>query len=169
MRNPLKLDVKPKVNDDGSSRPRSAQHPVRGVCSHPTRAFGNRSELVKGDSKLHVGGGNVMSYRWVTRTVPETNHGGSVLAAMEALHTSQRAMGLCAAEQEPYILIVMPGLFMTLDSMERCLGGMLEHNNRGKLLLVSVARNNARVRSETCPKKYLTTMLPASNSLSVAY
>lgn len=78
-----------------------------------------------------------MSYRWVTRAVAEPFHGGSVLAAIEALHTSRKAMGLRAAQQEPFILIVMPGLFMTLDSMERCLGGILEHNNRGKILLVS--------------------------------
>lgn len=57
---------------------------------------------------------------------------------MEALRTSQKAMGLPPTQHEPFLLVAMPGLFMTLDSMERTLGGLLEHNPHGKLLLVSV-------------------------------
>ncbi|CAM9559381.1 unnamed protein product [Scytosiphon promiscuus] len=136
LRNPLKPDIEPKEKNDGSLRPRSAQNRAPSNCPNPARAVNNREDVAKEDFKVHVGGGNMMSYRWVTRAVAEPNYDGSVLAAMEALYTSQRAMGMQAAQQEPFFFIVMPGLFMTLDSMERCLGGMLEHNNRGKLLLI---------------------------------
>lgn len=116
---------------------RSGQRPVSGVSTH--RALPrDRKEHVKGDLKLHVGGGNVMSYRWVARSIARPNHGGSVLEAMEALSASQEAMGIPPTQHEAFLLIAMPGLFMTLDSMERTLGGLLEHNPRGKLLLVSV-------------------------------
>lgn len=95
-----------------------------------------------GDLKLHVGGGNVMSYRWISRSVPRPNHGGSALEAMEALSTARQAMGIPSAQHEAFLLVAMPGLFMTLDSMERTLGGLLEHNPSGKLLLVSVSFSN---------------------------
>eukprot|EP00752_Nemacystus_decipiens_P001471 g1447.t1 len=55
---------------------------------------------------------------------------------MEALSGSQEAMGIPSAQHEAFLLVAMPGLFMTLDAMERTLGGLLEHNPRGKLLLV---------------------------------
>lgn len=78
-----------------------------------------------------------MSYRWVERAVARPNHVGNTLEAMNALNTSQEAMGLPVAQHEPFLLVAMPDLFMTLDSMERWLGGLLERNSRGKLLLVS--------------------------------
>lgn len=135
-----------RVADDGASsidhyvptRPRSAQFSGTGVGAHANFFCSKEKELAKGDHKLHVGGGNVMSYRWVARSVAKPNHGGNTLEAMDALSTSQEAMGLPIAQHEPFLLVAMPDLFMTLDSMERWLGGLLEHNNRGKLLLVSV-------------------------------
>lgn len=132
------------VNGDVSSgrcepaRPRSAQRPDTGAGAHAKILNDKGKKLAKGDLKIHVGGGNVMSYRWVSRSVARPNHGGSTLEAMDALSTSQEAMGLPVARHEPFILVAMPDLLMTLDSMERWLGGLLEHNCRGKLLLVSV-------------------------------
>lgn len=120
------------------TRPQSAQRPVTGAGAHAKIRNDKVKELAKGDLKLHVGGGNVMSYRWVARSVARPNHGGSTLEAIDALGSSQEAMGLPVAQHEPFILVAMPDLFMTLDSMERWLGGLLEHNCRGKLLLVSV-------------------------------
>lgn len=117
--------------------PRSVQRPASGVGTNQNVPR-DRKELAKEDLKLHVGGGNVMSYRWVIRSVARPNHSGNVLEAMEALSTSQEAMGFPPTQHETFLLVAMPGLFMTLDSMERTLGGLLEHNPRGKLLLVSV-------------------------------
>ena len=77
-----------------------------------------------------------MSYRWITRTVSNPNHGGTVLEAMEGLNASREAMGLRVVRHEPFLLIVMPDLFMTMDYMEQSLGGLLQHNPRGRLLLV---------------------------------
>ncbi len=148
MTNTLELRDKPQMvvhdsvpitGDGGASSPRSGQRPVSGESGiRPKLSHDTRRGSVKGDLKLHIGGGNVISYRWVTRTVAKPSHGGTVLEAMEALSGSQHAMGLPTTNHEPFLLVVLPGLFMTLDSMERGLGGLLEHNNRGKLLLVSV-------------------------------
>lgn len=133
LTSPLELHIKPEDTiNRGALRPRSAQCRVPIVGAQTKLPTVNRNEL-----KLHVGGGNVMSYRWITRAVAKPNHGGGVLGAMEALHTSQEAMGLQVAKHEPFLLIAVPGLFMTLDSMERWLGGLLEYNNHGKILLVS--------------------------------
>lgn len=77
-----------------------------------------------------------MSYRWITRTVSKPNHSGTVLEAMEGLSASRKAMGLRVVRREPFVLIVMPDLFMTIDYMEKWLGGLLQHNPRGRLLLV---------------------------------
>ncbi|CAM9506461.1 unnamed protein product [Ectocarpus fasciculatus] len=132
LTSPLEQHIKPEDTiNRGALRPRSAQCRVPIVGAQTKLPTFNRKEL-----KLHVGGGNVMSYRWITRAVAKPNHGGGVLGAMEALHTSQEAMGLQVAKHEPFLLIAVPGLFMTLDSMERWLGGLLEYNNHGKILLV---------------------------------
>lgn len=97
----------------------------------------HQKEKFEEDPKLHVGRGNIMTYRWVARVVSEPNYGGTVLEATEALSTSTEAMGLRnIAHQEHFLLIVMPDLFMTLGYMERWLGGLLEKNSRGRLLLV---------------------------------
>lgn len=142
--NQLKLRVKPhgKIHGDistvihgGPVSQRSGQRPVSGVGTHRTLP-GDRKELAHGDLKLHVGGGNIMSYRWVTRSIARPKHGGSALEAMEALSTSQEAMGLPPTQHGAFLLVALPGLFMTLDSMEQTLGGLLEQNPRGKLLLV---------------------------------
>lgn len=124
---------------------RSGQRPASGVGMHRTLPRDSK-ELSKGDLKLHVGGGNVMSYRWIRRSVARPNHGGSVLEAMEALSTSQKAMGLPPTQNEAFLLVAVPGLFMTLDSMERTLGGLLEHNPRGELLLVSAPIQKLNIR-----------------------
>lgn len=133
LTSPLELHIRPEDTiNRGSLRPRSAQCRVPSVGAQTKLPTVDRNEL-----KLHVGGGNVMSYRWIARAVANPNHGGGVLGAMEALHTSQEAMGLQVAHHEPFLLIAVPGLFMTLDSMERWLGGLLEFNHHGKILLVS--------------------------------
>jgi len=129
----------PATGDGEASSPPSGQRPASGGSSiHPKLPQNIKRGSVNGDLKLHVGGGNVMSYRWITRTVAKPSHGGTVLEAMEALNGSQHAMGIPTSDHEPFLLVALPGLFMTLDSMERGLGGLLEHNRRGKLLLVSV-------------------------------
>lgn len=137
-------DNVPTAGDTGGALgPRSGQRPVSGGSGiYPNLPHDIRRGSGKGDPKLHIGGGNVMSYRWVTRTVAKPRHGGTVLEAMEALSGSQHAMGLPTTKHEPFLLVALPGLFMTLDSMERGLGGLLEHNNRGKLLLVSITYGN---------------------------
>lgn len=139
-----------------SSRPRSTQEPAGSAyqqhvqhaqhvqhvapsisaSSHAEWHHDRRTKVSDGDPKIHVGGGNVMSYRWITRTVSNVNHGGTVLEAMEGLTTSREAMGLGVIRRESFILIVMPDLFMTIDYMEKWLGGLLQHNPRGRLLLV---------------------------------
>lgn len=154
LTNELELHVKPhRVFHDSvpttghgrASSPRSGQRPVSGSGANPKKTRHTPRDSANGDLKLHIGGGNVISYRWVTRTVAKPIHGGTVLEAMEALNGSQKAMGLPTTNHEPFLLVALPGLFMTLDSMERGLGGLLEHNNRGKLLLVS-SRMTQRVR-----------------------
>lgn len=89
------------------------------------------------DTKIHVGGGNIMSYRWVTRATARPAHNGSVLEATVALSTSREAMGLAVDRKEDFLLIILPDLLMTMDSMESRLGGILELNPQGRLLLVS--------------------------------
>lgn len=79
-----------------------------------------------------------MSYRWITRTVSKPKHGGTVLEAMEGLNASREAMGLRVVRRQPFVLIVMPDLFMTIDYMEKWLGALLQHNPRGRLLLVRI-------------------------------
>lgn len=82
----------------------------------------------------------MISYRWVIRAPPsEPKIDGTVLEATGALKVSQNAMGLEPPDfpqQAAFLVIVMPDLFMTLDSMEKYLGGILEHNSCGRLLLV---------------------------------
>lgn len=77
-----------------------------------------------------------MSYRWIARTVSKPNHGGTVLEAMEGLSASRETMGLGVVRRDSFVLIVVPDLFMTIDYMEKWLGGLLQHNPRGRLLLV---------------------------------
>ena len=130
-----------------SSRSRSTQEPAHqqhvqhaapsiGASSHAEWHHDGGKHVSDGDPKIHVGGGNIMSYRWITRTVSNPNHGGTVLEAMEGLNASREAMGLRVVRHEPFLLIVMPDLFMTMDYMEQSLGGLLQHNPRGRLLLV---------------------------------
>ena len=97
----------------------------------------NQEGVAEKDLKLHVGGGNVISYRWVVRTSSESKHGATtVLEATKALNASQNAMGLHLPQEKEFLVVVMPDLFMTLNSMERWLGQILEQNPRGRLLLV---------------------------------
>lgn len=100
----------------------------------------SQKQLVERDRKLHVGGGNIISYRWVTRAPPlEPKLDGTMLEATCALKVSQNAMGLeplVLPQQAAFLIIVMPDLFMTMNSMEKYLGGILEHNSCGQLLLV---------------------------------
>lgn len=134
-------------NHSGSSRPRSAQDEIgrrygqRAVTpidpsSRVDRRIACGKGLGKEDAKLHIGEGNVMSYRWLSRTVVKPSFGGTVLEATEALSASRDAMGLHVDEKKGFLLIVLPDLFMTLDYLERWLGGILEQNSRGQLLLV---------------------------------
>lgn len=97
----------------------------------------NRRTEVFQDTKVHVGGGNIMSYRWITRATARPGHNGSVLEATVALSTSREAMGLAVNRNEDFLLIILPDLLMTMDSMESRLGGILELNPHGRLLLVS--------------------------------
>ncbi|CAM9993015.1 unnamed protein product, partial [Ectocarpus sp. 12 AP-2014] len=65
LTSPLELHIRPAdAINRGSLRPRSAQCRVPSVGAHTTLPTVNRNEL-----KLHVGGGNVMSYRWIARAV----------------------------------------------------------------------------------------------------
>lgn len=163
--NPLKVLI--KLNErvhrgasdgirHGSSRPRSAQDETgRGCGQRAVTPTGSpscadkhtecRKGLDREDAKLHIGEGNVMSYRWLSRTVVKPNCGGTVLQATEALNGSRDAMGLHVDQKKEFILIVMPDLFMTLDSLERWLGGVLEKNSRGQLLLVRKHHNTSQV------------------------
>lgn len=112
--------------------------------SRTSRQSKSQKQLVDRDRKMHVGGGNIISYRWVTLAPPsEPKLDGTVLEATGALKVSQNAMGLeplAFPQQAAFLIIVMPDLFMTMDSMEKDLGGILEHNSGGRLLLVRKTR-----------------------------
>lgn len=104
---------------------------------HERRQHGRRMEASRRDSKIHVGAGNIMSYRWVRRATTRPEHGGTVLEATKALSKSRESMGLHVTRKAEFLLIVLPDLLMTLDSMESRLGGILGQNPQGRLLLVS--------------------------------
>lgn len=130
------------------ARPRSSQDRARrgtpsrpgGSLPHGEKLHIQRKGATKGDPKLHVGRGNVVSYRWVARSASNPNHDGTTLEAMTALRSSQESMGLQLPQEVPFLVIAMPDLFMTVDSMERRLSGLLEQNSRGRLLLVRIDR-----------------------------
>lgn len=155
LANPLKLHIRANETLYGNasdanhctySRPRSAQGQGDECRQHPAPNFDSPSRIethgdnprkrAEADAKIHVGRGNVMSYRWISRAASEPNHGGTALEAIEALSASQLAMGLELAQRDAFLVIVMPGLFMTVNYMERWLGGILKKRPDGRLLLV---------------------------------
>lgn len=125
-----------RVEDTNYRRQQSP--PAQEISSRVVRGRDGQDGPVKGkvDAKFHVGGGSVMTYRVVSRAISKPDHGGSDLEATDALGISQEAMGWSVTRQETFLLIVVPDLFMTLDSMEESVGGMLDQNSRGTLLLV---------------------------------
>lgn len=110
----------------------------------PTRysqtQHGRRMEVSQ-EAKVHVGGGNVVSYRWVLRDYSSPAHDGTMLEATKALKLSREATGLHVNNDGGFLLIVLPDLFMTVDSMERWLGGILDQNPLGRILLVSATKS----------------------------
>lgn len=120
--------------DHGSLGPLTTRvgYPLQEKLQH-----GLRLNISRGDGKIHVGDGNIMSYRWVKRAATKPTHGGTVLEATKALSKCRESMGLHVMRKGEFLMIVLPDLLMTLDAMESRLGGILEQNPQGRLLLVS--------------------------------
>lgn len=122
-------------NQTGPHSVRLSTSPVNSSWNTPRR-HEYRDEAARGDLKLHVGGGNVMSYRWVSRAVRRSAYDGTALGATKAL--SRQATGLHTPHKEEFLLIVLPDLFMTMDSMDRGLEGIFDKKPQGRLLLVRI-------------------------------
>lgn len=97
----------------------------------------NRWKTFHGDCNFPLGHGNVMCYRWITSLAPISKHMDSMSDAGASFEFSRRILKFHTGGAGELLIIALPDIFMTLDSMQRCLGQLLERNHVGRMLLVS--------------------------------
>ncbi|CAM9091089.1 unnamed protein product, partial [Phaeothamnion confervicola] len=98
------------------------------------------------DESLHVGGGVMVTFRWVVRraavgrsaTGNALEKSATMRAAADALHCAGGVTAGAASLPRDVTLVAVPGLFMTLDSMEVGIGSVLDVLPHGRLLLVGL-------------------------------